>query len=404
MRATVTAADQHELADRAGVPHSFVKRLVELGIVTAGDDGSFSDADLYRVRFVRSSERGGLSVEWIARAIDEDRFSLAFMDGPHYRWASWSTRTYAEIAAEVGLPIDFVLAFEQALGRIRPQPDEAAPGDLAAMLEPSRIALDAGVGASAQLRLFRVYADALRRIAETEGDLFHRLIEVPQLESGVGHGAMLEFANRVGAELTPRLEALIVAIYRRQQERVWTDDGIQHMEGAIEAMGLHRRAERPTAFAFVDLTGYTRLTEERGDRAAATLAADLADLVQEEVGSRGGRAVKWLGDGVMFSFRDPAAAVHATIEIGRRTSEVGLPEAHAGIAVGPVIFQEGDYFGRTVNLASRLAGAAEPGQILVDAEVVRIAEDVPGLEFRGLGSVELRGMREPVAVFEVRTG
>jgi adenylate cyclase len=215
---------------------------------------------------------------------------------------------------------------------------------------------------------------------------------------------MLELANRVGAELTPRLEALIVAIYRRQQERVWTDDGIQHMEGAIEAMGLHRRTERPTAFAFVDLTGYTRLTEERGDRAAATLAADLADLVQEEVGSRGGRAVKWLGDGVMFSFRDPAAAVHATIEIGRRTSEVGLPEAHAGIAVGPVIFQEGDYFGRTVNLASRLAGAAEPGQILVDAEVVRIAEDVPGLEFRGLGSVELRGMREPVAVFEVRTG
>ena len=250
------------------------------------------------------------------------------------------------------------------------------------------------------LRLIGVYAEALRRIAETEGDVFHRLIEVPRLEAGLTHGEMLEVVNRIGAELAPGMEKLVLGIYRRQQERVWTDDGVQHMESAIEAMGLYERPERPTAFAFLDLTGYTRLTDERGDEAAAGLAADLTELVHGEVVRRDGKAVKWLGDGVMFSFRDPAAAVLATMEVGRRTRDVGLPPAHAGIAVGPVIFQDGDYYGRTVNLAARLAGFAKPGQTLVDAEVVRLAGERDDIGFRELGAVPLKGMMRPVEVFE----
>jgi len=327
----VRARDPNELAERAGVPTSYVDRLIELGIVCAGEEGMFSDADVYRVRFVWASDRGGLSIEAIARAIHDGRFSLAFLDGPQFRWAPLSPRTYAEVADEVGVPLEFVLAFEEALGKVRPSPDDPAPSDLGALLEAPRVAMDAGViDDRTHLRLIGVYADALRRIAETEGDVFHRLIEVPRLEAGLSHGEMLEMVNRIGAELTPGMEKLVLGIYRRQQERVWTDDGVQHMESAIEAMGLYERTERPTAFAFLDLTGYTRLTEERGDEAAAGLAAELSQLVQGEVGRRDGKAIKWLGDGVMFSFRDSAAAVLATIEVGRRTGDVGLPPAHAG--------------------------------------------------------------------------
>jgi class 3 adenylate cyclase len=172
------------------------------------------------------------------------------------------------------------------------------------------------------------------------------------------------------------------------------------MESAIEAMGLYERGDRPTAFAFLDLAGYTRLTEERGDEAAAALAADLAELVSEEVGRRDGTAVKWLGDGVMFSFRDPAAAVLATIEVGRRVGDTGLPPAHAGVAAGPVIFQDGDYYGRTVNLAARLSAAARPGQTLVDAEVKRLAGDRDDLGFRSVGEVRLKGISTPVKAYE----
>ncbi|MGH2652109.1 MAG: adenylate/guanylate cyclase domain-containing protein, partial [Actinomycetota bacterium] len=128
--------------------------------------------------------------------------------------------------------------------------------------------------------------------------------------------------------------------------------------------------------------------------------ADLGRLVQEEVGQREGRAVKWLGDGVMSSFREPGAAVLATIEVGRRTGDVGLPPAHAGVAVGPVIFQDGEYYGRTVNLAARLAGAAEPGQTLVDSDVVRLAGKRDDVDFRKLGAVSLKGMALPVEVYE----
>jgi adenylate cyclase len=288
------------------------------------------------------------------------------------------------------------------LGKVRPAPDDPAPSDLGALLEAPRVAMEAGViDDRTHLRLIGVYADALRRIAETEGDVFHRLIEVPRLEAGLSHGEMLEVVNRIGAELTPGMEKLVLGIYRRQQERVWTDDGVQHMESAIEAMGLYERPERPTAFSFLDLTGYTRLTEERGDEAAAGLAAELSQLVQGEVARRDGKAIKWLGDGVMFSFRDSAAAVLATIEVGRRTGDVGLP-AHAGIAVGPVIFQDGDYYGRTVNLAARLAGVAEPGQTVVDAEVVRLAGGHDDIGFRSLGKVSLKGMASPVEVYEAR--
>jgi len=382
------------------VPVSYIDRLVELEIVVPADDGTFSDADVYRVRFIRASDQGGLSIEAIARAIQAGRFSLSFFEGPQYRWASLSPRSYAEVADELGFSLDFVLALEESLGKVRPDPADAAPDDLPAMLEMPGVAFDAGVDIQTHLRLVRVYADALRRIAETEGDVFHRLIELPRLESGLSHGEMLDVVNLIGAKLAPGMEDLLLAIYRRQQERVWTDDGVQHMESAIEAMGLYERPERPTAFAFLDLTGYTRLTEERGDEAAAELGTNLTQLVQSVVGRRDGKAVKWLGDGVMFSFRDPVAAVLATVEIGRRTGDVGLPPAHAGIAVGPVIFQDGDYFGRTVNLAARLAGVAEPGQTLVDSQVVRLAGGRDDIDFRRLGEVPLKGMASRVEVYE----
>jgi class 3 adenylate cyclase len=67
-----------------------------------------------------------------------------------------------------------------------------------------------------------------------------------------------------------------------------------------------------------------------------------------------------------------------------------------------VIFQDGDYFGRTGNLAARLAGVAEPGQTLVDAEVARLADGHDDIGFRSLGKVSLKGMASPVEVYEAR--
>ena len=142
---------------------------------------------------------------------------------------------------------------------------------------------------------------------------------------------------------------------------------------------------------FLDITGYTRLTQERGDAAAADLASNLARLVERTSMRHGGRPVKWLGDGVMFFFKDPGPGVVAALEMVTGVAEAGLPPAHVGLHAGPVIFQEGDYYGQTVNVASRIAEYARPGEVLVSQQVVDAASGAE-VAFREIGPVELKGV------------
>ena len=86
----------------------------------------------------------------------------------------------------------------------------------------------------------------------------------------------------------PCIEQALLAIYHGQQEHAWSKSAVEDVEGALEKAGLHRRLHRPPAMCFLDITGYTRLTEERGDEAAADLAARLATLVRRSSQEHGG--------------------------------------------------------------------------------------------------------------------
>jgi adenylate cyclase len=109
--------------------------------------------------------------------------------------------------------------------------------------------------------------------------------------------------------------------------------------------------------------------------------------------------VKWLGDGVMVHYRDPAGAVRSALELVAQLPKAGLPPAHVGVAAGPVVVQGGDYFGRTVNLAARIAAHASPGQVLVSQSV---ADSAPpeGVSFVELGELRLKGIAQPVRLME----
>jgi class 3 adenylate cyclase len=155
--------------------------------------------------------------------------------------------------------------------------------------------------------------------------------------------------------------------------------------------GIHSRLERPPAMCFLDITGYTRLTQERGDEAAAELAATLARLVQRGSVQYGGKPVKWLGDGVMFYFRDPGPGVRAALDMVDELAAAGLPPAHVGLHTGPVLFQQGDYFGQTVNLTARIADYARPGEVLVSEAVADMTQE-DGISFRDIGPAELKGV------------
>jgi adenylate cyclase len=106
-----------------------------------------------------------------------------------------------------------------------------------------------------------------------------------------------------------------------------------------------------------------------------------------------------LGDGVHFHFADPRDAVLASLDIVERVRPRGLPPAHVGVEAGPMIYDEGDYFGRTVNVAARIASAAGSDQVFVGEG---FAELVPtdGFRLREVGPFELKGIARPVTLFE----
>jgi adenylate cyclase len=169
---------------------------------------------------------------------------------------------------------------------------------------------------------------------------------------------------------------------------------ISGFEYLLRREGLYEAQDRLPAICFLDITGYTRLTQERGDVAAADVAATVARLVQRGSVQHGGKPIKWLGDGVMFYFRDPGPGVRAALEMLDGLATAGLPPAHVGLHTGPVLFQQGDYFGQTVNLTARIADYARPGEVLV-SQAVADASQEQGLEFGDIGPVELKGVSGP---------
>ncbi len=154
-------------------------------------------------------------------------------------------------------------------------------------------------------------------------------------------------------------------------------------------------------FAFIDLAGFTALTEAHGDEEAVDLLERFVDLAEGAVVDRG-RFVKSIGDAVMLTFPAPEPALDATGDLFAACSEqVGFPAFRAGLHHGDAVERGGDWFGATVNLAARVAAQAHGGQVLA-TDVVARAAVAAGVPVVDLGSFELRHITQPVELFEVR--
>jgi adenylate cyclase len=388
----VSGHTRQEVAQRAGVDPGYVDRLVELGILTPDAGAAFSSGDVLRARWIQSLERAGVPLEGIADAVRDGALSFSFMDVTAFdRFAGLSGTTFQQLSARTGIPLELLVVVREAFGFARPGPEDTVREDELSVVSAIKLLLETGSRPVVIERWLRVCGDSLRRIAETETAWWRSEVMTPLLASGMAEVELLEAQADLGSRVAPLAERALLALYHGQQEHTWTQGLVETVEDALERAGLHSRLERPPAMCFLDLTGYTRLTEEQGDEAAADLAARLSDLVRRSSQEHRGTPVKWLGDGVMFYFRDPADAVQAAVEMVEVVGQNGLPPAHVGIHAGPVIFQEGDYFGRTVNLAARIADYARPGEVLVSQEVVDAAAG-GSVIFTEIGPVELKGV------------
>jgi adenylate cyclase len=392
-----------QVASRAGVDAAFVDRLCELGILAPRSDGLFTEGDVRRARILQSIDVAGMPLEAIAEGMRRGMVDLGFVDDPAYDlFTGLTDETFREASARTGVPLEVLVAVREAMGSPASGPDDRLRELELDALPAIQLQIEHGVRPHVIERMLRGYGDSLRRMAEIEADWWMSDVIMPVLESG---GSLADVGPRTSEfsnALQPLAEREILTLYRGQQTHAWMKNFFESFEEGMTRAGLYKPVERPPAICFLDLSGYTRLTEERGDAAAADLAARLSRLVQRTSGQHGGKPIKWLGDGVMFHFRDPGPGVLAALEMVEGAREAELPPAHVGLHAGPVLFQEGDYFGRTVNVASRIADYARQGEVLVSDDVVSAAGAIGGITFDAIGPVELKGLTDAVPLHVAR--
>jgi class 3 adenylate cyclase len=315
------------------------------------------------------------------------------MDAPTYaRFTTLSDETFAGLSQRTDLPLDLLMLIREAAGGAIPDPDDRIREDELAVVPMIEAALAIGFRPISIARRLRVLGESLRRVAETEAEAYRSDLLEPLLAGGAT--ATEVTATSTSAEtlrLDQTMDEAVLSIWHARQVGSWTADIIATFEKSLSDAGLLTPTRRPPAICFLDISGYTRLTHEHGDAAAADLAEGLGRLVHRTAKEHGGQPVKWLGDGVMIFFRDPGRGVLAALTMVNDIEAAGFPPAHVGLHAGPVLAQEGDYFGETVNMAARIASYARPREILVSQEVVDASGDIRAT-FTELGPVELKGI------------
>jgi class 3 adenylate cyclase/DNA-binding transcriptional MerR regulator len=395
-----------ELVARSGATAQQIRRLAELGIITPTPQGRFRPSDIQRIRVVSALADAGFAPEQLGELIATGAYNLDWTSVIFPEPTAHTAITLNQATAETGLPEGFAQRLYDAWELPRPQPDQPLRADEEELLRLAVPALNGfGRDEAALLGAARQLGASLRRLAESQVRLFHAHVDEPQGAEGHPGDAWSDDLNQVAASMIASLERTVLLLYRRHFEHYVLDVTVRRAEAGLEWAGLaRRRPTQPPAIAFLDLTGYTTLTEERGDQAAAELAARLVEIVHEFAHRHGGHPVKLLGDGVMFHFPDPAKGVLCGLELVDRIPRIGLPRARVGLHAGPVVFQNGDYFGRTVNVAARITDYARPGEVLVSDEVIA-ADARQAAIYQPIGPVSLKGLTAPMTLHTaVRAG
>jgi adenylate cyclase len=396
-----------QLAAEAGAPVDLLEWLVDQGQLRARPDGLYDARDSAILTTVKALLASGISRDDLAWAFDEAGAGVSSIGQMFAVPPERSARTYAEVVAELGVVGPRLASIYAALGFAEPAPDEHLRIDEEEVVTGfASVWAEVDPGGDADVRVARIAGDATRRVNEAWLDIWDEVAQ-PRLDTQGGatsHGQAravdpadpTQNASLRGAEIGRLMTAWM---QERALERTLNARIIGAFEHALVKAGrLEARPDHPPAIAFVDLSGYTTMTVERGDEAAAAAADRLRALSEDCVRGVDGRLVKLLGDGVLLLFNDRSSALTATLQLVRRVTEEGLPRAHAGIAAGRVVVRDGDVFGQTVNLASRIAGEAKPGEVVVEEGVV-IALPRGVAEFAPIGRVELKGFPLPVALW-----
>ena len=368
------------------------------GLLGGTEQDQFASQDVERVRLIRLFLRKGIDlptiVDWVRRGEMERHLAMlgTRAGGPTY--------SVAEAAQRLHLEVGLLRRVLEVIGLAEgPLADE----DLEA-LRMCKTGLDIGFPAEAMVQFVRVFADAMRRVAETEAHLFYFYIRRTLQERGLPPAELTRAVALASDGVETIAEPALLYFHRMALRHAIEDTAIMEL---AEQAGILGPPELPgqlrAVIVFVDMTGFTALTEAMGDLKTAEVLDRFSALVRQAVGRWDGHVVKQIGDAFMLTFDDPADAVHCALEIERRTAaEPQFPSVRSGIHCGPVLYRDGDYVGANVNLASRVAAESERHQVLVTGAVRREVTALSDVEFVRLPKRRLKGLTEEIDLFEAR--
>lgn len=385
-----------EASRRSGVPVSTLKRWAEEKIVPVRR-GRWTAAAAAQARVVARMRERGHSLEELREAGREGRLAFAFAED---LFPDGDARvTVGEVARETGLEPDLVERILVILGTPKERQQTVSREDAIALRHCARV-LAAGLPLVAFLQLARVYAQSMRRIAEAEVRLFHLYVHEPMIRDAVPELEMAEEMGELAADILPLAQPLTEYLHNRYLKYFLEQDVVGHMELDQDFETTEMELGHVTVtLCFIDLTGFTRYTEEEGDIEALDVVENFVATVESTL-PREATIVKTIGDEVMVVSPDAASLTEWAVEFIGGFPE--RPQPRVGIHCGDAVYRDGDYFGSQVNLAHRVVNRALAGEILVTDRVAEAVEGRAGLAREPIGSVSLDGFPTPTELFVVR--
>ena len=377
-----------EAAREVGVSAPTLKRWAESGVIPELRDGrgGWGPAAVSHARIVARLRERGHPLARIREASAQGRLAYGFIEDTFP--GSGGTHSLEDAAKATGLEASLIERFWTTCGLPGAALETLSDRDVHA-LEYVASVLGAGFPLVAFLQLSRVYGQTLSQIADAEVRLFHIYVHEPLMREGVPGLQMAEEMETLAGDLLPLASPIMDYVHQRFLQHYVEQDVVGHMEIDMDGDDLGRVR---VAIAFCDLAGYTRFTEEEGEEEALSYVERFVDGVQSTL-PESARVVKTIGDAVMIVGQDLGALVDWAVGFNELFDE--RPEPRIGIHYGGTLYRDGDYFGREVNLASRVVARARGGEVLVTDFVVEQVEDSQHLGFEGIGTVKLKGFDQP---------
>jgi adenylate cyclase len=379
-----------EASERTGVTPATLRRWARQGLIPRYD-GRWSSAAVAHARIVARLRERGHSLAEIRRASDEGRLAFGYVEelfsGPDEQ-----TFTLEQAAKETGLEPALIERIIATLGMSSAQAQSISAEDVQ-LLRYVAAVLSAGLPLVAMLQLVRVYGQAMAQVADAEVRLFHLYVHEPLMRSGATGLETADEMLSLTRDLLPLASPVMDQIHQRYLRHFVEQDVVGHMESDLDGDRLGHGRLR-VAIAFADLAGYTRLTEEAGELQAVDAVERFVEAVESTLPDDA-RVIKTIGDEVMIVGADPGALTDWAVGFQRLHAERPLPRI--AVHSGEALYRDGDYYGRDVNIASRVAARSGGGEVLVTRPVVE--QSGPHLQFERIGEVRLKGFTESTEIF-----